>query len=95
MGGFDYDGTVIAAIPGINYVAFPGYLYGAKVAAGDVDADAYAEILASPGPDPAAQARISGKNVDTATPLGPRDLFFLAFDPEKYGCNVAFAELAP
>ncbi|MFN7974602.1 MAG: hypothetical protein U0166_19990 [Acidobacteriota bacterium] len=48
--GWDYDGTSIVAISKINFNAFSTTQYGASVAGGQLDADAYDEIVAAPGP---------------------------------------------
>lgn len=50
--GFNADGRPAVAIPSINFFALPTMGYGANVAAGDLDGDLRAEILASPGPGP-------------------------------------------
>ena len=94
VAGFDFDGGSLSSIPGLN-LGLPGYMYGANVTGGDVDVDGYAEIIVSPGPDPAAPARVQGFNVDNATPLPAMEFDFLVYDPETYGADAAIAVLGP
>ncbi|MFN8176309.1 MAG: Ig domain-containing protein [bacterium] len=67
--GFDYDGNSIAAIAKINFGAFPTTGYGVNVAGATVEADAYDEIAAAPGPGPTSSfpSRFRGFNYDAAT----------------------------
>jgi len=62
--GWNYDGDVITPIPGVSFFAYQGGLYGAHVAAVDLDGDGVDEILTMPGPDPAVCAQVKGFNVD-------------------------------
>jgi len=48
--GFDFDNNAITTIGKINFSAFPGVSFGARVASADIEADGYAEIAASLGP---------------------------------------------
>ncbi len=62
--GWDVDGGAAAAIPGVNFFAYPGALYGVNISCGDLDADGFDEILTMPGPDPDQPARLRVWNVD-------------------------------
>ena len=62
--GFDYDGGSIATMPKINFFAVPTTQYGAEIATGEVDRDAFDELLASPGPGPSFGALLAGWNYD-------------------------------
>src|SRR5258705_6524827 len=48
--GFNFDNVAIASIAKINFNAFSTTQFGANVAAGDVDADGFDEILTAQGP---------------------------------------------
>ncbi|MFN7976119.1 MAG: integrin alpha [Acidobacteriota bacterium] len=61
--GWNYDGTALASIAKINFVAVP-YGYGLHVAGGDVDADGFAEVVAAPGPGPSNPPRLRGFDYD-------------------------------
>ncbi|MFN7971746.1 MAG: Ig domain-containing protein [Acidobacteriota bacterium] len=62
--GWNYDGTSIASIAKINFNAFAYPGYGVNVATGDVDADGFAEILATPGPGATHPSRFLGFDYD-------------------------------
>ncbi|MFN7975198.1 MAG: hypothetical protein U0166_23075 [Acidobacteriota bacterium] len=66
--GFDYDGAAIASISKINFNAFATTQYGANVAGGDADGDAFAEIAGAPGPgaSPSFPSRFLGFDYDGA-----------------------------
>ncbi|MFN7972624.1 MAG: hypothetical protein U0166_09790 [Acidobacteriota bacterium] len=65
--GFNYDNAAIAGIPSIDFNAFTTIQYGGFVDLGNVDGDAYDEILCAPGPGPALAARFLGFNFDNAS----------------------------
>jgi hypothetical protein len=54
--GWNYDGSSLAAIPGISFFAwdYPEFRYGAKVFAGDLSGDGVSELVVGCGPDPDA-----------------------------------------
>lgn len=62
--GWNVDGAVAAAIPGISFLAYTDSRFGVRVACGDLDGDGIDEIITAPGPDPAFPARIRGWNYD-------------------------------
>ncbi|MFN7971015.1 MAG: hypothetical protein U0166_01470 [Acidobacteriota bacterium] len=64
---FDFDGTRVQAIAKINFSAFPTSQYGADVGSASVDADAFAELVASPGPGAALPCEFRGFNYDAAS----------------------------
>ncbi|MFN7971749.1 MAG: putative Ig domain-containing protein [Acidobacteriota bacterium] len=55
--GFSYDGVSVAALPGFMVTSFPT-LYGGRVALGDLDPNAGADLLCGAGPDPSADASL-------------------------------------
>ncbi|MFN7974255.1 MAG: putative Ig domain-containing protein [Acidobacteriota bacterium] len=67
--GWNYDPATVGVSPinKINFIAFAGLFYGAHVAWGDVDADGYAELVATPGEDTANASRFLGFDYDAAT----------------------------
>jgi len=62
--GWNVDGGSVSALPGVNFFAYPGALYGVSLGCGDLDADGFDEILTMPGPDPDQPARLRSWNVD-------------------------------
>jgi hypothetical protein len=71
--GFRYDPGPLAPLATVNFFAFAAKQYGALVAGGDIDLDAFGEIVAAPGPGPTASfpALFLGFDVDggTARPI--------------------------
>ncbi|MFN7976456.1 MAG: kelch repeat-containing protein, partial [Acidobacteriota bacterium] len=85
--GFDYDGATVSALPG--FATTPGATaYGGRIALGDLSASDAAELLLSPGPDPAAAAAIETYAYDGAALSGVLPPL-LAFSTMAYGVNVA------
>ncbi|MFN7975601.1 MAG: right-handed parallel beta-helix repeat-containing protein [Acidobacteriota bacterium] len=52
--GWNYDGATVTSIGKVNYYPFTTLQYGVNLVGGDADGDAFAEILATPGPGPTA-----------------------------------------
>jgi hypothetical protein len=80
-----------APVPGVNFMAYPEYKYGAVVAAGDADGDAKQEIITGPGPGHYNFSRLRGWHFDGLS-LEPSTLIdFRAFNRprSRYGLNVA------
>ena len=64
--------------------------YGVNVATGDVDGDSFDEILTGPGPGSVFGPQIRGFEYDESQVSG---LNFFAYGTNKYGCNVAAADI--
>ncbi|MFN7975170.1 MAG: hypothetical protein U0166_22935, partial [Acidobacteriota bacterium] len=62
--GFDYDGTSIAPIAGVNFYAYAIPRGGVVVAGGDADGDGTGDIASCPGPDALLPARFVGFRFD-------------------------------
>ncbi|MFN7975586.1 MAG: putative Ig domain-containing protein [Acidobacteriota bacterium] len=93
--GWNYDGTTITSINKINFNAFTVLQYGANVAVGNVDADAFAEIAASPGPGAGANfpSRFRGFNYD-ATAINPLTGFDITpFTTTFFGGRAGIADV--
>jgi len=61
---WDVDGGPASPISSVSFFAYQGLLYGARVAALDVDEDGIAEILTVPGPDPSAVVQVRAWDAD-------------------------------
>ncbi len=78
---WNYDGSVISQMPGINFFAYSNYRYGAVVAAADVDGDGIDELLTMPGPGPSNKALLRAWDVENGEPYLDYYWSFNAFDP--------------
>jgi len=79
--GWDVDGGSAVPMGGVNFVAYPGLLWGAGVGAGDLDGDAFDEVLTVPGPgtDPSFTCWVRGWNVDGGTAAAIASIDFNAY----------------
>jgi hypothetical protein len=90
---FDYDATTVSQ----KYEIQPyGYLYGANVAGGDIDAGDTEEVVTAPGPDPSAPAEIIAWEWDPVIGVNPDGARLQVLGPDQftwgtdlYGANVA------
>jgi hypothetical protein len=62
--GFNFDGTVLQGLPGLNFFAYSGLRFGLNAAPGDLDGDGREEIITAPGPGPSYGAFIRGWQYD-------------------------------
>ncbi len=88
--GWNVDGGVAAAIPGVSFFAYGTPRYGVEVACGDVDGDGTAEIITAPGPSPAFGAHVRGWKYNGVSTSEMTYLNFFAWPPEeaRYGAKV-------
>jgi len=91
---FNFDGSTIQSMNGVNYFAYGTRRWGVKVAGGDLDGDGYDEILTAPGPGPMFGPNIKGWDYDNGAYAGGKarlmtDVNFMAYNPSlKYGAEV-------
>ncbi len=78
--GWAWDGSTVAPLPGVNFFAYDGAAYGARVACTDLDGDGVDEILTMPGPDPGQGPHLRAWNAD-----GPSLSLMDLFDADAYG----------
>jgi hypothetical protein len=82
---WNVDGGTATSIGGVSFFAYDSTLYGAQVAALDVDNDGIDEILTMPGPEPGTRAMVRGWNYDgsgSATMIPGLD--FEAYRDERF-----------
>ena len=84
--GFDYDGTALAGITGLDFTAY-GNQYGILVGGGDVDADGMEEILTMPA-DPTLPANGKGWDFAGGSVTAISTLDFVADPSVGYGGNI-------
>jgi len=89
--GWNYDGTTISSIPGINYFAYGTNRFGVRVSSADLDGDERAEILTAPGPGDIFGAHVRGWRYDGDNVQAMPEINWFAFDPEEIrsGATVA------
>ncbi|MFN7972696.1 MAG: Ig domain-containing protein [Acidobacteriota bacterium] len=84
---FTYDGVAVAPIPGVSFFAYATPRYGVNASGGDIDGDAYAEIVTGAGPSPVFAPQVRTWDYDDdAIAVGAS---FQAFLPPQFGVNVA------
>jgi len=65
--GWLYAGGEVTAMAGVSFFAYGQQGYGVRVGSGNLDDDAYSEILSAPGPGESLNCRIRGWDVDGGT----------------------------
>ena len=89
---FNFDGASLGAIAKINFFAYGTLKYGVNVAAGEIDGDAFDEIVTGPGPGAIFGAQVRAFDYD-GTGLGAiAKVNFSAFT-SAYGCAVALGSV--
>lgn len=94
--GWSYDEQPVTSIAKINFNAFGVTQYGARIAAGDVDLDGFAEIgvVQGPGGTAAFQPRFLGFDFD-ATAVSALPGFQAQPYPSLYGGRIELGGLSP
>lgn len=84
--GFRYRGPGVVALPGCDVTPF-ATMYGASAAVGKMDATGRDELIAGPGPDPAAPA--TAKTLEYTGSAVVYESSITAYQGAVYGINVA------
>jgi hypothetical protein len=93
--GWNYDGSAIAAMPGISFFAYGTLKWGARVCGADLDGDGDDELLTTPGPGAVFPAHVRGFDYDGSTTGPIPSVSFFAFeDTFRYGADLAVGELS-
>ena len=88
--GFQRDG---AGMGKINYYAYGTLKYGVNVAATDLDADGFEEVLTGPGVGIVFGPHVRGWNFDGTAITAMAKINYFAYGTLKYGVNVAAGDL--
>ena len=78
--GWNYDGTSVGPLGGVNFFAYQGSRFGVFVAALDLDDDGYDELLTVPGPDSSWGTRVRAWNVDGGSASSIGSINFDAYE---------------
>jgi len=91
---FDHDGTPgVTSVPGVSYFAYGTPKWGVNVACGDIDGDAYDEIVTGAGPGSVYGPHVRGWNVDGGEAMAIPGVSFFAYGTIKYGVNVTCGDV--
>jgi fibronectin-binding autotransporter adhesin len=89
--GFKIDGTTLS---GLNFLAYGTNKYGVNVAAGDIDADGFDEIITGAGPGAVFGPHVRGWNYDGTGTISPvAGVSFFAYGTPKWGVNVSAGDI--
>ena len=77
----------------VNYYGYGTLKFGVNVASGQLDTDAFAEILTGPGPGAVFGPHVRGWNYDAAILTPMSKISFFAHGTLSYGVNVATGDL--
>ncbi|MFN7971608.1 MAG: PQQ-dependent sugar dehydrogenase [Acidobacteriota bacterium] len=91
--GFNWDGGTLSAIGKISFFAFSTLRYGARNDSGTIDADAFDEILVTPGPGAVFGPVVRGFNYDGVSISQIAKVNFNAYNGLTYGAEVATADV--
>ncbi|MFN7972752.1 MAG: PKD domain-containing protein [Acidobacteriota bacterium] len=86
--GWNYDNTTLTAISKISFFAYSTLKYGARVAGGDIDADAFAEIVTGAGAGAVFAPHVRAFNYDNGS-IAFMPVNFFAFATGQFGACVA------
>jgi len=89
--GWNVDGGMATAMPGVSFMAYGTRKYGINVGAGDLDGDGIDELLTAPGPSMIFASHIRGWNVDGVSAEPLTGCSFISWSPTlpRYGARVA------
>ncbi len=83
-----------APIPGLSFLAYGTNKYGVNVAAGDIDADGYDEVITGAGPGAVFGPHVRAFDYDgTPGVTSVSGVSYFAYGTLKYGVNVAAGDL--
>jgi hypothetical protein len=88
---FEIDGT---PVPGLSFLAYGTHRWGVNVAAGDIDADGYDEIITGAGPGAVFGPHVRAFDYDGTPGVMPvPGVSYFAYGTPKWGVNVAGGDI--
>jgi hypothetical protein len=91
--GWNFDGSAVSPITGINLFAYQTLKWGARAAGGNLDGDAFQEILTAPGPGQVFGPHIRAFNHDGGATTAIAKVNFYAFASGNHGATVSAADV--
>ena len=91
--GFNYDAAALSAIAKVNFFAYAGTTFGAEIGLGELDGDAFDEIVTGPGAAVANPSTVRGFDYDGATLAQLTGVDFVAYTPSQYGVLVGAGDV--
>lgn len=88
-----YDGSSVAPMPGVSFLAYGTPKWGVNVSCGDIDSDGYDEIVTGAGPGAVYGPHVRGWNVDGGTAAAIPGVNFFAYGTLKFGVNVTCGDV--
>jgi len=89
--GFRLDGT---ALPGLSFIAYGTNRWGVNVASGDIDGDAFDEIITGAGPGAVFGPHVRGWDYDGTPGVEPiPGVSYFAYGTPKWGVNVSSGDI--
>jgi hypothetical protein len=89
--GFGVSGT---PLPGLSFLAYGTNHWGVNVAAGDIDGDAFDEIITGAGPGAVFGPHVRGWNYDGTPGVEPiSEVSYFAYGTPKWGVNVSAGDI--
>jgi photosystem II stability/assembly factor-like uncharacterized protein len=85
---FNYDGTAVAPIHAVNFMAYGTRRWGVHVAAGDLDGDGRAEIITGAGPGAVFGPHVRAWQYDGTSVSRLEDVNFFAYGTNRFGVRV-------
>lgn len=91
--GWNYDARDLEPMSDINFFAYGTRKWGANVSTGDIDGDAFAEILTGAGPGAVFGPHVRGWNYDDTVLAALSKVSYFAYGTRKMGVQVAAGDL--
>ncbi|MFN7971927.1 MAG: SBBP repeat-containing protein [Acidobacteriota bacterium] len=87
--GWGYDNTSIMALAKVSFFAYSTLRYGVNASSGNLDSDAFDELVTGAGPGIIFAPQVRGFNYDNSTVTSIAKVNFNAFAVLQFGANVA------
>ena len=90
--GFDFDGSAVVPVAGLNAFLFATTSFGVDVASGDLDRDGFEELVGAKGPGP-FDSQVRGFDFDGATIAPMAGVDFLPYSGQTAGARIAAGDI--